>query len=60
MSVEEGVHLVFVHIAKWVSCKEDFNSLAVDGVLHNWEASLYCSAPKVRNLVFGSRLLWGY
>lgn len=48
--MEEVVHLVFVRIANWASCQEDFDSLKVDGVLHNWEASRFDGTPKVQNL----------
>ena len=42
-SMEELLHLVVVWIAKWASF-----SLRVDGVLHNWEASLSCRVKKVK------------
>lgn len=37
MEVEEVVHMVWcvVRISKWVSSKDDFDSLRVDGDFHN-------------------------
>lgn len=47
MAVEEDVvHLVFVKIAMWASSRRDFDSLRIEGILHNWEASLYSGTPK--------------
>lgn len=31
MVVEDDVHLVFVHITKWVSSREEFDSLGLIG-----------------------------
>lgn len=52
-SVEEVVHMVIVRIAKWVSCRSDFDRLRVDGLLCNWEASLHSDISK-KNIA----LLW--
>lgn len=51
MPVEDEFSLVFVCIAKWASMREDFDSLKVEGIIHNWEASLYCRRVKEKILV---------
>lgn len=53
------VHLVFVHIAKRVSRRDEFNNLRVDGILSNCEASLYNGVPKARSLAFWDPPLLG-
>lgn len=40
--------LVLMHIAKWVSIRKEFDSSRVEGIFHNWEASLYCRRSKER------------
>lgn len=52
MVVKDIVHLVSMQIAKWVSSKKEFDDLWVDGVLFNWEVSLYSAASKVRKMDF--------
>lgn len=52
--VSRGVVMVVedaMQTAKWVSCRGEFDGIKVDGVLSNWEASLFCGAPKVRKVV---------
>lgn len=44
MVVKDVVHLVFMHIVKWVSYRPVFASIKVNGVLFNWEASLLSNA----------------
>ena len=51
MPVEELEQLVVVQIAKWASFKKEFDASKVFGVLHNWEASLYCGVKKVKKVV---------
>ena len=46
-SVEDLTLLVVSRIAKWATFKSEFDSLRVDGVLHNWEAFLLCWARKL-------------
>ena len=41
-SMEDIYELVVVRISKWASFKSEFDRLRVEGVLHNWEASLLC------------------
>lgn len=40
-----------VRISKWASFKSKFDSLSVEGVMHNWEASLSCGVNKVKKVV---------
>lgn len=40
---------VILRIAKWASPKSKFNSLKVNGIMHNWEASFICGFHKVKN-----------
>ena len=49
--MEELEQLVVVQIAKWASFKKEFDASKVFGVLHNWEASLYCGVKKVKKVV---------
>lgn len=42
-------HSVCLYVAKWVSSRVGFDNLRVDGVFHNWEATLYSGAKKVRS-----------
>lgn len=49
--MEDEFSLVFVCIAKWASMREDFDRLKVEGIIHNWEASLYCRRAKEKILV---------
>lgn len=37
-------------IAKWTSITKDFDSLKVEGIYHNWEASFYCQSFKERKV----------
>lgn len=38
--------LEVAYIAKWTSVRSNFDSSSVAGVLHNWEASLFCGVKK--------------
>lgn len=49
--MEDLSHLVMVLISKWASFKSKFDSLRVEGVMHNWEASLSCGVNKVKKVV---------
>lgn len=53
LSVEEMEHLVFLRIAKWVSCWKEFDAMRVEVMLRNWETSLLCAAPTV-----SKRVVW--
>lgn len=48
---ENVVQLVHMSIAKWVSCWSELDNVRMNGVLHNWEASLLGGPPRVRKLV---------
>lgn len=48
-STENLLPKVILRIAKWASPKRKFNSLKVDGIMHNWEASFSCGFHKVKN-----------
>lgn len=48
---EDIMHLVFLQIAKWVSCMDEFDNLKADGIYSNREASLLCGVPKVREVL---------
>lgn len=36
-------------MAQWISSRDDFDSCRVDGVLHNWEASV--AFPRLKKMV---------
>lgn len=59
MPMEDLVHLVLLRMAKWVSSREEeFDSIKVDGILHNWEASLQC-VLKGNNINVLVPSIWG-
>lgn len=49
--VEDLLLLVVVRFANWASFKSEFHYLRVDGVLHNWEASLSGEVRKMKKVV---------
>ena len=51
-SVEDLSLLVVVRIANWAAFKSEFDSSKIDGVLHNWEASLLCGVKKAKKVFF--------
>lgn len=54
MPVEDVVQLLLRQIAKWTSSGEEFDSLRVNGIMHNWEASLLCMFQKESILLYWS------
>lgn len=38
--------LVFVDIAKWVSVRNEFDNLRINGIFQNWEATLHSGSFK--------------
>lgn len=48
MAVEDDVHLVSVHIAKWVSSREEFDSLGLIGFVQ-LGGLFFSGVPKARN-----------
>lgn len=33
---EDALSLVFVHVAKWVSVRREFDGLRIDCIFYNW------------------------
>lgn len=57
ISVDDLCHLVTLRIAKWASSTSDFDNLRMEGISHNWEATLSCQVPKVGKVVLWSPLV---
>lgn len=51
MSVEVLMSKVIYRIAKSASLRKEFDSLGLDGLLRNWEATLSCGPHKVRKVL---------
>lgn len=51
LSVDDILHVVTLRMAKWASLRNEFDSLKVEGILHNWEASLLCGLSKDRRVL---------
>lgn len=47
MPREDVAHLVVLHIAKWASSRDEFDSTKVGNILHNWGASICGRIPMV-------------